>query len=40
VKGDKKTEQDETLYLLLSDPSSNAFIFDAQGIGTILNDDR
>jgi len=40
VKGDKKKEANETFFVNLSGPSSNALIFDAQGIGTILNDDR
>jgi hypothetical protein len=40
VKGDKKKESNETFFVNLSDPSSNALISDAQGIGTILDDDR
>jgi hypothetical protein len=39
VKGDRKREADETFFVNLFDVSSNATIFDAQGIGTILNDD-
>jgi hypothetical protein len=39
VNGDRKRETNETFYLLLSEPSSNALILDAQGVGTILNDD-
>jgi hypothetical protein len=40
VKGDKKKEYDESLYLLLSDASSNAMISSAYGWGSILNDDN
>jgi len=39
VKGDRTKEADETFYLDLFGVSSNALILDAQGIGTILNDD-
>jgi hypothetical protein len=38
VNGDTKVEADETFTVTLSNPS-NASITDAQGIGTILNDD-
>ena len=38
VLGDRLLEQDETLYLTLTDPSSGA-IDDGQGSGTIVNDD-
>ncbi|MFA6109039.1 MAG: Calx-beta domain-containing protein [Candidatus Latescibacterota bacterium] len=38
IKGDLPNEADETLYLNLTNPT-NATIADAQGIGTILNDD-
>ncbi|MCI0456033.1 MAG: FG-GAP-like repeat-containing protein [Gemmataceae bacterium] len=40
VQGDKKKESNDTFFVNLSDPSSNALILDAQGIGTILNDDN
>jgi hypothetical protein len=39
VKGDRKQEANETFFINLFGVSSNATIFDAQGIGTILNDD-
>jgi hypothetical protein len=39
VKGDRKVEADETFFVNLFGVSSNALILDAQGIGTILNDD-
>src|SRR5204862_4607650 len=39
VNGDTLFEQDETFFVNLSNPS-NATIADAQGTGTILNDDR
>ncbi len=39
VNGDTKVEPDESFYVNLSNVSSNATISDAQGIGTILNDD-
>ena len=39
VKGDRKQEADETFFVNLFGVSSNAQILDAQGIGTILNDD-
>jgi hypothetical protein len=39
IKGDKKKEQDEQFYILLSSASSNAFIADPRGWGTILGDD-
>jgi hypothetical protein len=39
VKGDRKREADETFFVNLFGVSSNATIFDAQGLGTILNDD-
>ena len=39
IKGDTKREADESFYVLLSGASSNAFIPDAYGWGTILNDD-
>jgi Calx-beta domain-containing protein len=38
VKGDKKKESDETFYVNLFDPV-NVLLDDAQGIGTIRNDD-
>src|SRR2546423_2909767 len=40
VKGDRAPEADETLFVNLSNPSSNAVVADAQGRGTILNDDH
>lgn len=39
VVGDTVPEPNETLYLVLSNPSANAFIATAQGTGTIINDD-
>jgi hypothetical protein len=39
IKGDTKKEADESFYDLLSDASSSAFIDNAYGWGTILNDD-
>jgi hypothetical protein len=39
VKGDRTPEADETFFVNLSNPSSNAVITDSQGRGTILNDD-
>ena len=39
VSGDRTAESDETFYVNLSSPSSNALISDPLGIGTILNDD-
>lgn len=39
VKGDQKKEANETFFVNLFGASLNATIFDAQGIGTILNDD-
>ncbi|MCA1684330.1 MAG: hypothetical protein LC708_04310 [Actinobacteria bacterium] len=38
VRGDRKQEADETFLLNLSSPT-NAVLADAQGVGTILNDD-
>jgi hypothetical protein len=40
VKGDRVPEADETFFVNLSNPSSNAVIADSQGRGTILNDDH
>jgi hypothetical protein len=40
VVGDTVRERDETLFLNLINASANAVIVDAQGQGTILNDDR
>ena len=40
VNGDTKVEGDETFFVNLSSPSSNAVIGDAQGQGTITNDDQ
>jgi hypothetical protein len=39
VKGDKKKEADESFYVLLSGASTNAYIDNTYGWGTILNDD-
>ncbi len=39
VTGDVRPELDETLTLNLSDPSAGLTIADAQGVGTIVNDD-
>ena len=39
VKGDRRQEADETFFVNLFGVSSNAQLLDAQGIGTILNDD-
>jgi len=40
VNGDKTRESNETLFVDLLRPSSNALISKARGVGTILNDDR
>src|SRR5437764_6930348 len=39
VYGDKKKEANESFFVNLSSPSSNALVLDAQGLGTILDDD-
>ncbi|WP_428381880.1 Calx-beta domain-containing protein [Nevskia ramosa] len=39
IKGDTTVEPDETFFVNLSNPTGGAVIGDAQGIGTILNDD-
>ena len=39
AKGDRKKESDETFFVNLFDVSGDAILLDAQGIGTILNDD-
>jgi hypothetical protein len=39
VAGDLRVEADETFIVTLSDPSAGAFLLDASGLGTILNDD-
>jgi hypothetical protein len=39
VNGDETVELDETFFVDLSNPSANATIGDAQGMGTIQNDD-
>ncbi|MDZ4781697.1 MAG: Calx-beta domain-containing protein, partial [Planctomycetia bacterium] len=39
VYGDHTFEADETFQLLLSNPTGNALISDAAGLGTIVNDD-
>lgn len=38
LNGDRKTENDETVLVNLNNPA-NAVVADAQGVGTILNDD-
>jgi ELWxxDGT repeat protein len=40
VYGDTRRESNETFFINLSKPSSNALILDNQGLGTILNDDQ
>jgi hypothetical protein len=40
VIGDTVRERDETFYLVLLNPSANARIVDAEGVGTIVNDDK
>ena len=40
VIGDPDFEEDETFFVNLENASNNAIIADAQGIGTILNDDE
>jgi len=40
VNGDKTRESNETFFVDLFGPSSNALISTARGVGTILNDDR
>jgi len=40
IKGDKTRESNETFFVDLFGPSSNALISTARGVGTILNDDR
>lgn len=40
VNGDRTRESNETFFVDLFGPSSNAFISTSRGIGTILNDDR
>ena len=39
VKGDRTKEKNETFNVYLSNPSANADIADAYGLGTIVNDD-
>lgn len=39
VKGDTTVEPDETFFVNLTNPTGGAVIADAQGIGTIVNDD-
>jgi hypothetical protein len=39
VKGDKRRESDETLYVNLSG-GAGAMLTDSQGVGVIRNDDR
>jgi hypothetical protein len=40
IIGDTVRERDETFYLVLSNPSASAEIVDAEGVGTIVNDDK
>jgi hypothetical protein len=40
VKGDTVPEADETFYVNLTSPTGGATLTDAQGVGTLLNDDR
>jgi hypothetical protein len=40
VNGDKAKESNETFFVDLFGPSSNAFINTSRGTGTILDDDR
>ena len=40
IIGDTVREPDETFYLVLSNPSASAEIVDAEGVGTIVNDDK
>jgi len=39
VVGDIDPETNETFFVNLSNPSPNAYVFDSQGVGTIVNDD-
>jgi hypothetical protein len=39
VRGDTTIEPDETFFVELTNPTSNARIADARGQGTIVNDD-
>jgi hypothetical protein len=39
VVGDRVRERNETFYVNLSNPSPNAYTGDAQGVGTIVDDD-
>jgi hypothetical protein len=39
VVGDRTRERNETFYVNLSNPSPNAYTGDAQGVGTIVDDD-
>jgi large repetitive protein len=39
VVGNSVPEPNETFFVNLSNPSANAYLGDAQGVGTILNDD-
>jgi hypothetical protein len=40
VNGDRSKEANETFFVDLFGPSSNAFINTSRGIGTIFNDDK
>ena len=40
VNGDRDKESNETFFVDLFGPSSNAFINTSRGTGTILNDDK
>jgi hypothetical protein len=39
VNGDRRPETDENFFVNLDSPSSNASVSDAQGVGTILDDE-
>jgi Calx-beta domain len=39
IVGDRVRERNETFYVNLSNPSPNAYTGDAQGVGTIVDDD-
>ena len=39
VVGDRTRERNETFFVNLSNPSANAYLDDAQGLGTIVDDD-
>jgi hypothetical protein len=39
VVGDTVREPDETFFVILANPSPNAYVVDGVGVGTIVNDD-